>query len=111
MRVRSSCVRNPMKIGKRLQTIDVMCEASGYPSIIGTTSVGLGHLSLIYALCVNIGVKGDPSEEKFFFILALTKRKIVRFVKVDIEEVGHTEPHLTSRSNNGSSRSSQTSKS
>ncbi|KAH0459556.1 hypothetical protein IEQ34_012370 [Dendrobium chrysotoxum] len=37
--------------------------------IQGTTSVGLGHPSLIYALCVVAGVRNDQTEEQLFPIV------------------------------------------
>ncbi|KAH0460233.1 hypothetical protein IEQ34_010896 [Dendrobium chrysotoxum] len=44
--------------------------------IRGTTYVGFGHPSLIYALHVNVGVRGDHSEEQLFPIQLSSKEKL-----------------------------------
>ncbi|KAH0456104.1 hypothetical protein IEQ34_014011 [Dendrobium chrysotoxum] len=45
----------------------------------GSTSVGLGHPSLIYTLCVATKVRGDQNEEQLFPTSALTRGKILSF--------------------------------
>ncbi|PKU67230.1 hypothetical protein MA16_Dca018724 [Dendrobium catenatum] len=75
--------------------------------IRGITSVGLGHPSLIHALCVNADVRGDLSED-IFSISTLTKRKIESFKRLGVEEGGPIEPRLINRP---SSRSYRTPKS
>lgn len=62
--------------------------------IRGTTFIAMGHHSLIYALCVNVGVRRDQIEDQLFPISALTKRKILCFKKVGggDEEAGPNPP-------------------
>ncbi|PKU77000.1 hypothetical protein MA16_Dca001606 [Dendrobium catenatum] len=38
-----------------------------------STSVGLGHPSLVYSLCAAVVVLGNLGEEKLFYIFAVTR--------------------------------------
>ncbi|KAH0459476.1 hypothetical protein IEQ34_012290 [Dendrobium chrysotoxum] len=69
--------KNINEIGYTIDVRKLICSSLNC-IIRGTTSVGLGHLSLIYSFCVNAGVRGDPNEEHIFPILALTKNRVLK---------------------------------
>ncbi|KAH0464644.1 hypothetical protein IEQ34_007430 [Dendrobium chrysotoxum] len=68
----------------------------------GSTSMGLVHPSLKYALCVAGRVRGDQNEEHLFHIAALSRGKILNFKQSNIEEEDPSEP----RSSRGAGSSS-----
>ncbi|KAH0448884.1 hypothetical protein IEQ34_022684 [Dendrobium chrysotoxum] len=72
----------------------------------GSTSIGLGHPSLVYALCVVVRVRGDQNEEQLFSITTLTRRKILNFKQSDREEEDPSEPNTSGGARGSSKRKS-----
>ncbi|KAH0468019.1 hypothetical protein IEQ34_003052 [Dendrobium chrysotoxum] len=67
-------VNYSIKVGYKIEVEQLIYSSINY-IIKGTTSMGLAHPSLIYALCVNAGVRGDPSEKYLFFHFSPHQKK------------------------------------